>query len=144
MAITCPCCNLKNPDTAERCDCGYQFVGASSSSKGSSRPVLRDVDRVGGVGVRYDEAIIVSFAERLYRSAARTIVTSTVAGFLLGASPAAYWYSTRSSVTPVFIVTAVVGILIGFLIGQELAFKLRLLAQTALCQAQIERNTRRA
>ena len=40
------------------------------------------------------------------------------------------------------LVVAVVGALLGYAVGSERAFALRLMAQTALCQLQIERNTR--
>jgi hypothetical protein len=42
--VKCPRCGLFNPDTAERCDCGHQFVvrsvvGASSTSRTIQTPV---------------------------------------------------------------------------------------------------------
>jgi len=65
------------------------------------------------------------------------------------AAVGANWYATRSGHplhpgTAAVIIVALVGAVLGYLVGNDRAFALRLMAQTALCQMQIERNTRPA
>jgi hypothetical protein len=50
----CPKCEIVNPDTAERCDCGYDFVAdamvaGDSEAKRSIRRVLRGIAGVAVV-----------------------------------------------------------------------------------------------
>jgi len=50
----CPECEVANPDTAERCDCGYNFVAdpmgvGNSEAKRAIRRVLRGIACVAGV-----------------------------------------------------------------------------------------------
>ena len=50
----CPKCEVVNPDTAERCDCGYDFVldpmrSTDSAAKRAIRTVLKGVAGVTGV-----------------------------------------------------------------------------------------------
>lgn len=107
--------------------------------------------------VQYDPAIIQRFANRLY-GRARTIVflytfIIGVFGLFLGGI-ASEVLKDRDSKTagskiaerPLY-PFAIGGFFfgwIGFLIGSERGFTLRLQAQTALCQKQIEENTRPA
>ncbi|MBN1954346.1 MAG: hypothetical protein JW900_04760 [Anaerolineae bacterium] len=109
--------------------------------------------------VEYDPRIIQQFADRLYRKATTAIVLSTIlgvlfggaGGFTLGLSTGALLAQDSSSVLSGAVVGLVGGLvgavlfaLMGFLGGRERAFRLRLQAQTALCQLKIEENTRRA
>jgi hypothetical protein len=59
----------------------------------------------------------------------------------VGASYAAHNNANASIGTPALIVGGIC-MLVGGLVGSERAFALRLMAQTALCQVQIERHTR--
>ena len=50
----CPNCEVVNPDTAERCDCGYDFVldpmrSTDSAAKKAIRTVLKAIASVAGV-----------------------------------------------------------------------------------------------
>ena len=110
--------------------------------------------------VNYDPQIIEKFAARLYRQAKTAIITSTIVGILFGAllgvglGPlliALEVYildlTRRSPITPASLLVgclagAVLFGLIGFMTGRERAFRLRLVAQTSLCQLKIEENTR--
>ena len=99
---------------------------------------------------QYDSTIIASFAERLYVQAGRIIFTYAVLGGLvscIGGGVLGSLMSGRSDGSTFAIVGAValgvVGTWLGYSLGQEKAFELKLRAQTALCQLQIELNTRR-
>lgn len=94
--------------------------------------------------VSYDAAVIQEFAQRLYSQAASIIFTSTflgvVIGALLGLGGAAA-AQAHGAIGMAVLIGAVIGGLAGFSRGRERAFKLKLEAQVALCQAQIEKNT---
>jgi len=87
------------------------------------------------MSVTYDENIIATFADRLYARAALAVVQYVALGAAMGAAVAI----VTSLPWPV---GAGIGALLGGFFGNDRAFTLRLIAQTALCQAQIERNTR--
>ena len=111
--------------------------------------------------VTYDPQMIEKLAARLYRQARTAIISSTIGGVLFGALlgvglgpllTALKVYildlTRQSPITPASLVAgclagAVVFGLIGFLAGRERAFRLRVAAQTVLCQLKIEENTRR-
>lgn len=85
---------------------------------------------------RYDATVIQQYADGLYAQAKRTVIVHALLGALIGLAAA--------FVTPVLgLLGALLVGAIGYVIGQNKAFSLRLQAQTALCQVQIERNTRR-
>lgn len=98
----------------------------------------------------YNADIIVTFAGRLYREATTVIVTYTLAGVLLGGvlvfgAITGYGAMTGTrtdlgNIAP--LIGAVVGGLVGYARGAARAFDLKLRAQLALCQVEIERNTR--
>ncbi len=87
---------------------------------------------------QYDPKIIYEFAARLYSKANTVIAIYTIIGALIGGILG-------------YIVGRVVGLLfgliifgaIGFYLGREKAFWLKLQAQTSLCQTKIEENTRK-
>lgn len=145
--MKCPKCRLENPPTTQRCDCGYDFVAKEmrqsylGASGAQGRP---PVDGVAKPVVTYDAQIIVVFAESLYRQASTIVATYTVLGVLAGGFGGAVLATaihSDSRLIGVGIGALVVGI-VGYSIGQQKAFGLRLQAQVALCQVQIEANTR--
>jgi uncharacterized membrane protein YeaQ/YmgE (transglycosylase-associated protein family) len=87
--------------------------------------------------VRYDESIIKRYAQALYDQADLSVFLFTLIGILLGGG--AGWMMQGE-------VGAMLGAVllgtIGYFMGQSRAFQLKLTAQLALCQVQIERNTR--
>ncbi len=103
----------------------------------------------------YDPEIIQKFADRLYARANSIIATWTTLGALVGGvggyALAAWWVSSQTAYPggggtmhlPGLLAGAILGGVVGFMIGQEKAFLLKLQAQTALCQKKIEENTRR-
>jgi hypothetical protein len=98
-----------------------------------------------GVEVKYDRAIIVQFASKLYAQARSIVLGYTVLGFLLGAVVALFVFKlmgVSGAGIGELMVAAVPGMYLGYRLGTERAFALRLQAQVALCQAEIEANTR--
>lgn len=93
----------------------------------------------------YDPEIIRTFARRLYRRASLGVGVSTALGILIGlvATPFVIQSLPLSLAVrcPDWVVVVVLG-LIGLGQGLERSFLLRLQAQQALCQLEIERNTR--
>ncbi len=94
--------------------------------------------------VAYDENVITSFADDLYRRAASLIVGHTVLGGLAGAAVGlAGCLALRTELAGLgAVLLTLLGALVGLSLGRARAFALRLTAQTALCQVRIERNTR--
>ncbi|MCA6602996.1 MAG: hypothetical protein ACK5U6_13830 [Pseudanabaena sp.] len=92
----------------------------------------------------YDERILREFADRLYNRANFIVLGYTVLGGLIGVIAFASLFPGlfRSNESLAIMITSVIGGSIGCAMGSEKAFWLKLQAQTALCQAQIERNTR--
>jgi hypothetical protein len=94
--------------------------------------------------VKYDASIINTYARQLYDRAFVVIATHIVVAAAIAAT-AVFVAQTFTNAGPqtsdVLLFAAGAGLL-GFLIGRQRAFWLRLQAQTALCQAQIEANTR--
>lgn len=87
----------------------------------------------------YDPSVIQEFADKLYARANSIVASYTVLGALLGgAGGFAATQEVALSVAGVCF-----GGLLGFMAGREKAAALKLQAQTALCQIQIEENTRR-
>jgi hypothetical protein len=93
--------------------------------------------------MRYDSHVIHEVAERLYSAAAITEVISAIIGAIGGAGLGLAFASSFGSATiPILIAGIIVGGGLGFWIGHLRAIGLRFSAQMALCQAQIEENTR--
>jgi len=93
----------------------------------------------------YNPEIIQAFADRLYARAALSMVLSTVLGGLIGLVAAPFILQALPVAVvlrcPEWVPAVLLGV-IGFFQGVEKGFLLKLQAQTALCQLQIERNTR--
>jgi hypothetical protein len=92
--------------------------------------------------IKYDAAIIQEFADRLYKRANGLIVSFTLIGILFGLGFGYYLNRLGDFGSIALIAGAVLGSIIGYAIGQDRAFALKLQAQLALAQVQIEENTR--
>jgi len=94
------------------------------------------------MSVTYDGAIIRKYAQKLYNQANLLIflllLLGVVGGLVVGAAIG------RGEAREATWIGAALGGLLGAALGAALAFKYKLQAQMALCQAQIEENTRRA
>ena len=104
--------------------------------------------------IAYDSKLLYEFADQLYKEAVRLLWTAALGGLLVGAmlglALAVGVIAVRpdlregllSGPTPV-IVLAIVGGLMGYSNARQKAFLLRVQAQTLLCSAKIEENTRK-
>jgi hypothetical protein len=92
----------------------------------------------------YDATIVYRFADRMEAQAQSAIWGGLVGGGLLGLI-CGFLLSSHSMYGPIVIIAGgVIGALIGWSIGSERAFKIRVALHTMLCQVQIEENTRPA
>lgn len=100
----------------------------------------------------YDESVLLSFANKLYKQADEAVFTTgllygivaLIAGFIGSFVLVTISHSRDFPVGGVCIGTAIVGALIGAREGYAKSFQLRLDAQKILVQVQIEQNTRKA
>lgn len=108
---------------------------------------------IGSGGVAYDEHIIEGYAAIMYRRAFWTVVISTVIGLAIGfvigsvfgaaiALRAGMGGGNEDGAVLPIILGLMIGGAWGYWNGVQKAFWLKLAAQVALCQVQIERNTR--
>ncbi len=92
---------------------------------------------------QYDPTILQTFANRLYARANSIIAAYALFGIVLGSIGGWYVSTLTSGSGP--LVIALLAILfgaMGYTIGSGRAFMLKFQAQQALCQRQIEANTR--
>ena len=100
----------------------------------------------------FDPAIIERYVENTYRKANAVFIGSVVAGVMMGAafgatpltSLGASWPIPRMFGFATMLVGAIVGGVIGYLIGDTRAFLARLQGQTALAQVEAAKDARRA
>ena len=97
------------------------------------------------MATKYDPVVIQKLADQLYSQANSVVATWTILLLLIGGATGFALGSQNSSHNGIVVggIGAAVGAFFGFAIGQSRAFVLRVQAQTALCQKQIEENTRR-
>jgi len=95
----------------------------------------------------YDPQVIQTFADRLYARTTGIIMVSTILGVIVGSAADPFIQqslpSNLSANWPQWASPVALGI-IGLLQGMERASSLKIQAQTALCQMQIEINTRKS
>jgi hypothetical protein len=121
---------------------GGLYDTAGAPRRGTKR-VVHHTDVRGVTMAAYDPSVIFSFADKLYEQAAGIegayaaggAVVGGIIGAVLGGAVAG------SSLTGGVIAAVIVGA-IAWQIGGQKAAALRLQAQVALCQVQIEENTR--
>ena len=121
-----------------------------SLKKGSLRA---DISTVAAPDLpAFDPAIIERFVENAYRKANAVFIGSVVAGVMIGAvfgampltSLGASWPIPRMFGFATMLVGAIVGGVIGYLIGDTRAFLARLQGQTALAQIEAAKDARAA
>jgi hypothetical protein len=91
----------------------------------------------------YDPEILQQYADALYSRAMFVQIAVTCLGLIFGGVlGAALPVTTRKPDSSITLLFAAVCGAVGFAIGRAMAFKYKLEAQQALCQLQIEINTR--
>lgn len=92
----------------------------------------------------YDSSVILTFAERLYEQAAGIEVAYAVGGAVVGGAAGGAIGAALHDASSLLIglIGAVIVGAIAWQLGRQKAAALRLQAQVALCQVQIEENTR--
>ena len=87
----------------------------------------------------YDPVVIEKFARILYNRANGMIFQyAAVGGLACGVA------GFFTGIPAIMICAVLLGLVVGYWMGSARAFTLKLQAQTALCQLQIEKNTRAA
>lgn len=98
--------------------------------------------------VIYDVALIQGLANRLYSQSRIVIVKYTVIGAVLFSLifyiAASMEHNFGLAPTRSLGVGLLIGVVLGFMLGQRKSYQFKMEAQLALCQVQIERNTRTA
>lgn len=89
------------------------------------------------MAVIYDPAVIQEFADRLYAKANGIIRSYIIMGVIL-----LCFGGLATGEVVLGAIGAVIGGVVGYSMGKEKAFSHKLQAQTALCQVQIEKNSR--
>jgi hypothetical protein len=98
----------------------------------------------------YDAALMQSLANRLYAQARIVVVKYTIVGATLFSAIFYFAASLGHKTVDIFAVAPtkslgvglLIGVVVGFMLGQRKSYQLTLRAQIALCQLQIEKNTR--
>jgi hypothetical protein len=85
---------------------------------------------------KYDAGVIQAFADDLYRRADTIVIVNALIFLVVGGAAGLAAFGKLGA-----LLGALIGGGIGYYLGVQRAFLLKLQAQTALCQAQIERNT---
>lgn len=97
--------------------------------------------------VQYDPQIIQQFAERLYKRARGIVGTFVVLGAIIGAIIGKIVSGVLGGVDGDWIIMLLAAVflgVIGYSLGMQAAFRIKLEAQTALCQVRIEENTKKS
>ena len=92
--------------------------------------------------VQYQPAVIAEFASKLYSEASSLVIKWALMLGVVGAVIGGFVSAGKGGGGMVPLIAGLVGALFGASYGREKGFTLRLQAQQALCQLQIEQNTR--
>ena len=137
----CQQCGTRN-------ETGSQICAACGASTVVSRVAIPDAEpepdyhsfehiESGPSRISYDPKIIGIYANALYRRADWIVFVWSIIGAVFGAAICGFYGGQTG-----LLLGIVVGGIMGYSEGQSRSFFLRLQAQLALCQVQIEANTR--
>jgi hypothetical protein len=87
--------------------------------------------------IGYDAGIIRSFAQKLYDRASAIVAAYTLIALVIGGVVGEVVFGNGAALA-----LAAIFAIVGYIIGSQRAFMLKLQAQIALCQVAIEENTR--
>lgn len=146
---TCKNCNEELEDQFGACwscgstrDGGEPSVGAEFAE---AAEVAQAEQESFDTKISYDPSTICRFAEMMYGHANAVVVMHALLGGVVGGFLG--WLigdmARMQSTAAVAAVGGAVGLIFGIWLGESKAFWYRLAAQFALCQVEIERNTRR-
>jgi hypothetical protein len=145
--ISCVNCNEEISNRAENCPhCGLSKQDSSQSSTPSRKSFnkrSRVVDEENPYSTVYQPAVIYEYAQKLYDQAQSVITVSVIACIVMFGSLGLFIGNAANNGILIFgLAGAVIGGVIGYTRAAAKAAELRLQAQLALCQVQIEQNTR--
>jgi uncharacterized protein YacL len=98
----------------------------------------------GGAMVKYDSKVIQEHADKLYAQTRSVVASQFFIGLFMGLLAALIIsnHLTHEFNSIIVSIGVLIGGVMGYGSGHNKAFELRLQAQMALCQAQIEENTK--
>lgn len=146
--VSCVNCNEEISNRAEHCPhCGISKKNDSQQSKTYSKKHINKrsqiVDKENPYPTVYEPAVIYQYAHNLYLQAKSIITISVFAGIIIFGILGLYIdNSINSSPGILSLIGAGIGGVVGYIKAAAKAAELRLQAQLALCQVQIEKNTR--
>jgi hypothetical protein len=151
-SVGCPKCGAVSGSSAQLCyNCGEDLAGARAMAAPAG--ALSAGDRTGarvpspsstGHIVAYDAEVIHGFARWMYTQAAVVVTVYIAAGAFFGAAFGVALGTVIRSWQMGAVVGMAAGAAAGYFLGNMRANALRLNAQVALCQVEIEKNTRRS
>lgn len=142
MSRFCGACGASIDGDESFCgSCGSAVATQAVESAPSSAHVVRSATKTN---TQYDPDIINRYANWLYDRATTIVVIHALVGAAIGAGPGLLLLARLFGSADVFsaLIGGIIGGAIGYWIGSQKAYWLKLQAQVALCQVQIEYNTR--
>lgn len=145
--MKCPDCGLEWNAPPVNCPkCIPQVTKSIEAEKSSALTEDRkgaDIYRTSNYGVAYNPSIIRSFANELYKQSSIIVLQHTISGVIVGSILGLIISSMlQIIVLPLAVIGGIVGGFLGSILGNAKAFMLKLQAQLALCQVEIEKGIR--
>lgn len=143
--FTCPDCGSVSSNGATYCAFCEEALRAAPSvppaQPGAGSTQFDSSNMYHSGGVQYDPAVIRGYATNLYHRASMIVGLYTLGGAAGGFATLGIMGTFLNGSGYEWIIGAVAGGGFGYLNGSMLANRLRLEAQVAMCQVEIEQNT---
>lgn len=137
--IKCPHCGAQSSSSANLCyNCNGDLRATPSAPASSTAAAMMTTS----AAIQYDPVVIQSYAKHLYARANMVTVVYALIGALFLAATFGTVGAVADSIEAGLVLGALAGGSVGYFIGNMKANALRLEAQLAMCQVQIEMNTR--